>query len=42
MSDGTIFIIPIPSQVFDVMELSNAEKLETALKEEREKDKRRD
>jgi hypothetical protein len=31
-------IISIPSQVFDAMELSNAEKLETALKEERGQD----
>lgn len=41
MSDGTILIIPIPNEVVDAMKLPNAEKLEKALREEREKDKNR-
>jgi len=40
MSDGTILIIPIPDDVLESMKLPEAKKLETALKEEREKDER--
>jgi len=42
MSDGTILVIPIPNEVVNAMELPQAEKLETALREEREKDEKRE
>ncbi len=38
MSDGTILVIPIPHEVLDSMQLPDAEKLETALREERTRD----
>jgi len=40
MSDGTILIVPIPDDVVDAMELPHGERLEEALREERERDKR--
>lgn len=42
MSDGTILIIPIPDDVVGAMKLPNAQKLEKALREEREKDEKRE
>ncbi len=40
MSDGTILVIPIPDDIVEAMELPGAEKLESALREEREKDEK--
>jgi AbrB family looped-hinge helix DNA binding protein len=42
MSDGTILIVPIPDDVVGAMKLPNAQKLEKALREEREKDEKRE
>lgn len=42
MSDGTILIVPIPDDVVGAMKLPNAQKLEKALRGEREKDEKRE
>lgn len=42
MSDGTILIIPIPEDVVGAMELPDGERLEKALREERERDLKRE
>lgn len=41
LSDGTILVIPIPTDVVKAMRLPSAEKLERALVEEREKEEKR-
>ena len=42
MSDGTILIVPISEDIVDVMELSNGERLDRALREERDRDRKLD
>ena len=41
MSDGTVLLIPIPDKVVEAMNLPGAEKLETALADERRREERR-
>jgi len=39
MPDGSILVIPVPRDVISVMRLPRAERLERALRQEREKEK---
>lgn len=41
MPDGSILVIPVPEDVISVMKLPRAERLERALREERQKERAR-
>jgi AbrB family looped-hinge helix DNA binding protein len=42
MSDGSVLVIPIPTDVIPAMKLRDAERMEKALSEERDGERKRD